>query len=262
MTVTLASPWNPRGELSRLQRLLPQLQALYHRLVITLPPQVSHDVVDALKAMDEEKIVVVVTGEWAHGRYSAVRRALDTEADFVHYVDMDRLLRWVETRPEEWQQTVSTVQQHDFLVIGRSKAAWKTHPHALRQTERIANMVFSHLLGKPLDLSAGSKGMRRAVARFIIDHTQPERALGTDSEWVVMAQRGGFEIASLEVDGLDWETADRHQQAAATAEEQQRQATAYDEDAEHWALRVRVALEIVEVGLRALQKPLDEEAES
>lgn len=257
MSVSLATAWNPRGELARFRRLHPLLISVYRDLVITLPPDVDAAVVQTLAAM--ERVKPVVTPEWPWGRYLALQHA--QAADHIHYADFDRLLRWVETRPDEWRQTVQVVVLSDCLVIGRTEQAWATHPQALRQTEAISNAVFSHLLGQELDLSAGSKGFSQAAVATLMTNTQPGRALGADSEWVVVLHRAGFPIDTILVDGLDWETADRHQEAAANSHSQKKAAEKYDLDASHWAMRVGVAAEIVQAGLDALTRPITQEAE-
>lgn len=254
MSVALATAWNPRGELARFERLYPQLASVYRRLVVTLPPDVDSAVVAALESM--ERVQPLVTPEWSSGRYLALKTALETGVDYIHYADFDRLLRWVETRPAEWRQTVQVVVLSDCLVIGRTAQAWATHPQALQQTEAISNAVFSQLLGQNLDLSAGSKGFSRAAVEMLMANTQPGQALGADSEWIVILHRAGVPIETVQADGLDWETADRHQVAAAGFDAQQAAAARYDQESANWAMRVGVAAEIVRAGLDAMQRPL------
>ncbi len=256
MTVALASPWNPRGELSRFQRLYPLLQSVYADMVITLPPQADMRVVEALQTLPH--VTPVVTPEWLQGRYLALKTSLETGANHIHYADFDRLLRWVETRPDEWRQTVQGVLLSDCLVIGRTPQAWETHPRALRETEAVSNGVFSHLLGMPLDLSAGSKGFSQAAAQVLVTNMRPDRPMGADSEWIVLLHRAGFTVDVVQVDGLDWESADRYQDAAADQQAQSAAAALYDQDPQHWAMRVGVAAEIVESGLDALRRELVE----
>lgn len=254
MTVALASPWNPRGEFSRFERLQPLLASAYSHLVITLPPQADPEIVAALEAMPQVK--PIVTPQWPVGRYLALKAALETGVDFIHYVDFDRLLRWSETRPDEWRQTVQIVTQHDYLVIGRTAQAWATHPRALQETEAVSNSVFSNLLGQDLDLSAGSKGFSQAAASAITANALPDRPMGADAEWTVLAHRTGFVVDMLRVDGLDWESADRYQTTAANGDAQKAAAARYDEDPANWSMRVGVAAEIVEAGFAALHREL------
>jgi hypothetical protein len=252
--VTLAATYDPRGEINRLRRFYPLMQAVYSDIIIVLPPYAPPEDVEAVRALDGADVMVVE--DWTYGRYRALEKSLEKRADAIHYVDMDRLLRWVELREAEWRMIVEAVRRSDCLVIGRTEYAWETHPQALRQTEKIPNGLFSRLLGMELDLSAGSKGFSREVAEVIVANTTVGRSLGTDAEWVIVPQRAGFRLDVLLVDGLDWETADRYRDTAADAETQRIKAAEYDADAQNWALRVWVAQEIVEMGLQALDRPL------
>lgn len=260
MSVALGVTWNPRGELSRFERLLPQLRQVYSGVAISFPPLADPAVVRLF--MDGQyagrpDLRLFVNPEWSWGRYMALRTALLLDADHIHYADMDRLLRWVETRPLEWQQSVQEIQATDCLVMGRSQAAYRTHPQSLVQTEKISNRVVSLFLGQEMDVSAGSKGFSRSAAEFLVMNTRPGRALGTDAEWPILLKRAGFRVEYRVVDGLDWESADRYQEQAAGPEGQRLAAEQVDADPRSWEWRVRVAQEIVEVALEAANKTLE-----
>ena len=257
MSVALGATWNPHGEEARLVGLWPRLSTVYARVIICQPPHVERAKAQALQA--ELGAQVEVMEDWQAGRYRALRGAFETGADFIQYADMDRLLRWVETRPEEWLATLAAIPKTDCLVIGRTPAAYATHPQALIQTEAIPNYLFSRLLNQPLDLSAGSKGFSRAAAAFILANSVPTRSLGADAEWPVLCRRGGFRVESWLVDGLDWESADRYRSQAADAGLQCQAALAYDQDAAHWAWRVQVADEIVQAGMEAWTRTIKDE---
>lgn len=259
MSVTLAATFNPRGEVGRLRRLYALLKVAYDHIVISLPPVLAME--DAFAIRELPGAIIHVNEDWSHGRFMSLQLAAQTQSDHIHYADMDRLLRWVETRSQEWKQTLNRIEQVDCLVIGRTQAAWETHPHALRDTEAITNDLFSRLLGQRLDLSAGSKGFSRNAADFILANSQPRRAIGTDSEWIVLLHRAGFRIDTMLVDGLDWEIADQHQDKAADANRQREMAARYDADPKHWSRRVEIAHEIVEAGLDAWTRTLHLEGE-
>lgn len=259
MTIALAATWNPRGELERFEQLLPALEEIYARIVISFPPAAEEHVVHLFtegRFSALSNIVVVQNQIWSWGRYMALQKALQTSVSHIHYADMDRLLRWVETQPKEWRTRVAQIEAADYLIMGRSAAAYATHPQALVKTEAISNRLISQLVGQALDVSAGSKGFSRRAAQFLVDQTQPGQALGTDGAWTVLLHRAGFRIDYCEVDGLGWETADRYQKRSASAEQQQMLAGAYDKDPAHWAMRVEVALEIVQAGLDAAARDL------
>jgi hypothetical protein len=251
MSIYLASAWHPRGELPRLLALLPSLRREYAALCLSLPPDTPPQAVEGLKDIDSVRIIP--TTDWSHGRHEAVQAAVAEGGRWIHYADLDRLLRWVETEAVEWRDTLSVIREYDCLVIGRTPKALGTHPRSLQTTEMLVNQVFGWLLGQPLDLSAGSKGFSRAAAEHLLATSPKGRALGTDAEWPVRLSQAGFRVGSVLVDGLGWETADRYQPAAADRSGQIEAALAYDADPENWARRVAIAAEIFQAGLQAMR---------
>lgn len=252
--VILAATWHPRGELPRLQQLLPRLRAAYRGIAIALPPDL--DAEEALRIQEVVGSTPTIPADWAQGRHAALQRALDLPGSHIHYADMDRLLHWVEAWPEEWQQTLAVIPAHDCLVLGRSKRAWETHPLAMRETERSINEIFSHLLGQEMDFGAGSRGLSRAAATFLLANSPPGRASGTDAEWPVLLHRGGFAVDYLAVEGLEWETPDRAAGGVADEEARRQAAAAYDQDTKHWLARTALALEIIQAGMEAIRRNL------
>ena len=219
--MTLASTWRPRGEMQRFQKLRSALEQHYQDIIIVVPRQIGPAELDRVKALDTPPdISIVVSPEPPWSRYLALQASLKSETGHIHYVDMDRLLRWVETRPEEWQQVLTQITTTDCLIIGRTEAAFETHPQALQQTERIINAVFSRLLGQVLDLGGGSRGFSRAAVEYLMDQTSP--GPWVDAEWPMLLHQAGFGLDYLAVDGLDWESADRYRcQAADPATQRQ-----------------------------------------
>ena len=255
MTIALATAWRPRGELTRFINLLPHLQNAYSGIAVSLPPEADEKVVKHLQELPPVK--VVITPDWSSGRYLALQHALEIDCTHIQYADFDRLLRWIETRPQEWQQTLEIIQQHDCLIIGRSAASYQTHPQALIQTEAISNLVVSYLAGQAMDVSAGSKGFSREAAEYILANCEPGHALGTDAEWPLVLSRAGFQVNYVTVDGLDWESADRFQKTAADQHSQKKAAEDYDADPENWAKRVGVAMEIVQLGINTVGREIN-----
>ena len=242
--------------MKRWERLLPLIASEYQWLAIILPPD-AHNEADQLSEIigsvyKPDDFRVRVVDEWPNGRYQALVEALRwREAMYVQYADADRLLRWIETKPQEWRSALAAFGDWDCLVYSRTAAAYATHPQALVQTERISNRVISYLIGQEVDASAGAKAFSRAAVEYLVKHTSPAPALGTDGDWLVTLQRAGFRIGQYAVDGLDWETADRYNDTAADPESQRQAAQDYDADPSHWQMRVKVAAEIVECGLES-----------
>ncbi len=260
MTIALAATWNPRGEINRFERLLPKLSEIYTGMAVVIPSTTTPDVmkeITSFKCLEEFNLQIIETIEWTQGRHLALQRTLGFNTSHVQYADMDRLLRWVETHPEELLRVSLEIEATDCLIIGRTQAAYSTHPLALVRTEAISNLVVSYFIERSVDVSAGSKGFSKRAVEFIIKHSFPIMALGKDAEWPILLYRAGFAISYTEVDGLDWETADRYRDQAADLEDQRKLAEAYDANPANWAQRVAVAFEIVQSGLAAQQRSLD-----
>lgn len=253
--IIIASPWQPRGELARFVRYYPRLQSIFDGgLVVALPPTDSQAEVETLNGLGVRHAFY----DGYNGRHLVVRMALETDAEHVLYCDMDRLIRWLELRPDELREVAQRVQTTDSLIIGRTSHAYATHSRTLIETERIPNMMFSHYFGRAMDFSAGARGLSRRAAEFIMRHgADDENALWMDAGWAVLVKRVGYAWDYVEVEGLDWETADRDLAQAATREQQQALAAIQDGDAALWLMRSRVAQQITYYGLRALDWPLD-----
>jgi len=254
MTIALATAWNPRGEFSRFETLHPRLLEEYVGMAISLPPEVDPQLAKKMNALP--RVDTVVTEHWSHGRYMALKLVEEIGATHVQYADFDRLLRWVETYPDEWKYVLKQAQEVDCLILGRSPDAYQTHPKALVETEAISNLVVSSLLGRTMDISAGSKCFSKHACRTILANSVPGNALGTDAEWPIIMKHSDFTVNYLEVDGLEWESADRYQDKAADRYSQETAATIYDADPENWSRRVAIAMEIVKVGFDTINSKL------
>jgi SAM-dependent methyltransferase len=248
MSVYLATTWYPRGELPRFTRFLPMLEEEYAGIVISLIPSDDQNVMRQFTSGEfllDLKLTFHVNEDGRWGRYMALKKALETPTDFIHYVDMDRLLHWVETQPEEWKHMVGEVEKSDCIIFGRTQTAFLTHPQALIATEMISNQVVSGILGKEMDVSAGSKSFSRSAAQYIINQCQPDNSIGTDAEWPIRLKQAGFRLNYIQVEGLDWESADQFHLQAANADEQAKTALEYDADPKNWSHRIEIASEII-----------------
>ena len=252
MGVALTCTWRPRAEGARWRELRPRLGRLYERIIVVVPTDADLAQVQSLAAMFD--IDMQVSSQPSYQRYEALQRAWQSGADHIHCADGDRLLHWAETLFEELAAMVAAVQQCECLIVGRSERALATHPRALRETESIINAVGSYLLRQPVDLGGGSRGFSRAAAQAVLRYAEPGNF--ADGEWPVLARRCDFQVSTLAVDGLDWETPDHYQQRVADRERQRQMAEQQDQEPERWARRTATALRIVQEALAAADRPL------
>jgi hypothetical protein len=253
MSVTLACTWRPRGQLDRFHRLYPMIAALYSDIVIALLSD-ERAIVNALQ--EYPNVIVVQPTDMSWGRHLAIFTAAEKQNNAIHYIDFDRMLRWLETQPTEVQDIIDLISQYDCLIIGRTPEAFSTHAQALQQTETIVNAVVSFLLGQPVDVGGGSRGFSHQAALFLQQQSMLGNALGTDAEWPILLQRGGFSVGYSAAQGLTWEVPDHYRQHAVDPVSQQAAADEYDRDASRWEMRVKTAQGIIDAALKAAQKTL------
>jgi hypothetical protein len=248
--IALASTWHPRGETERLARAWKIISEKFRSVSVVVPSDAPcAQLADEVGAARQQFFSAT---NWSRARYEALHLAVESGAAAIEYVDMDHLLRWIETRPDEWHKVTDTAVHTPFLVIGRSPQAYSTYPLAITETERPINHVFSRIFGQEMDLCAATRGMSRDVARVLQQESTSAATFGVDTEWPAIAFRRDVELAYIEVDGLDWESADQYQSSAADAARQSRLAALYDRDPENWSFRVRAAEGMIRSGLAAL----------
>jgi len=183
-------------------------------------------------------------------RRQALRLGLDAGAAHLHLCDLDRALHWMDRCPDELEQTAAAIPDYDLLVIGRTSRAFETHPPYQTQTEALANLVFGLALGRAMDITAGSRGLSRRAAEYLLAHSQ-EPGVGVDAEWPLLLQRAsGFQIGYCACEGLDFETPDRYGPEIEAAGGLTAWMAAMNSDPQRWAHRLRMATEIAAAAAR------------
>jgi len=238
-----------------LLKLRDALAVLYEAVVIIVPPDVPDEVIQTVGSLPG--IDLHMTAAWRSGKHQSLQRSLETDVEWVHYCDFDRLLHWLECYPEELAALIVAASS-DCLILGRTERAWATHPRCMIETEALFSVPFSHLLHHPMDLGAGSRVFSRKAAEIIVEQCQAEWGWAVDVAWPLALQAAGCSIAYREVDGLAWETPDQHREQAADENTRRQMIQTYDGDPVRWRERVAVADEIMRVGVLALEKLAEE----
>lgn len=191
-----------------LGQCMPEFMKLYEFFVVVATSSTSQRTIDVL---GEHKAKVFQDGKEHIGlsRRMAVERGLEhAGVDYLHYCDLDRLIHWNLNYPDELKAIVTQkIQQTDFLVIGRTAEAFESHPQALKQTESVTNSVLSSILGRKMDVAAGSCGMSRAAAEKIVE-SSTELTNATDAEWPMLIHcrtNGELGLDFVEINGLEFE---------------------------------------------------------
>lgn len=144
-------------------------------------------------------------------RRDSVDLALKTNCEHIFYCDGDRMLHWLEHYPDELLAVINAIQQSDFTVLGRTPRAFRSHPAPLQETENIITYLFTKVSGRAWDTLAAARGMSRQAATSIVQNCTDD-AISNDVTWPLLAmQHGDWKLNYLEVEGLEYETADRLQ---------------------------------------------------
>jgi hypothetical protein len=139
-------------------------------------------------------------GNIGESRRNCLRRGLETDCEYFHFVDFDRLLYWYMTYPEELKQVIRLIQCDKFTIIGRTKAAFDSHPDYQRITEGLINSLFMD--GK-YDVLAASRGITRHAAATILNNSKAINPACIDVEWCTILLRN---INYIQVNGLAYES--------------------------------------------------------
>jgi hypothetical protein len=154
--------------------------------------------------------------------------------------DFDRALHWAEWFPDELA-AVAVDAGFDFTVLGRTQRAFATHPAHQRETEALINRVFETVCGAAWDVTAGARSLSRPAAEALVAESTDD-AISNDVTWpLLLRARGRFSVGFTAVDGLEFETADRHADEVAAAGGLARWIESLDRDALRWAQRLELA---------------------
>ena len=251
MVMLVSTLHDPDGRMvEATERLLGQLMELYEGIAVVATPSTSPRLLGALSGTTVESIEES-NGAVGVGRRHALRLGLRPGASHLHYCDFDRVLHWIGRYPSELAATVSAIQSHDYLMIGRTERAFATHPRVQVDTEGITNHAFSLWYGEPVDVAAGSCGVSRRAARLLLERsTAPTNA--TDTEWPAIVRMAGMGVGFIRTEGLEFETPDYFGEEIATAGSLESWMEQRSRPLEAWVSRTRLALESLEA-LRAVE---------
>jgi hypothetical protein len=243
MQTALAMAWRFNSDdVARFRRLMPIMETLYSGISIVTMPDCDPQLVEELRAIPNLKLLIGQRPN-ENRRYLTIQQALEFEqVTHIHYCDGDHVLSRMESFLDDWKQSVFAIHVTDCLIIGRSQAVFESYPPALKETEKIINLVGSHLLGQPVDLGSGSRGFSRRAVEFLVKYAPPEtHGIATDLEWPVLLSQAGFRVTTYESNGAVYEIAN----------EAARQRL---ESVEQWSKRTDVARIIIQAGVEAANR--------
>lgn len=237
---------DPDGRLrEQTQRILPSLLELFDQIVVLATSTTQPQSVELLQAHGalvsyEEKNQAIGLNGLGKARRGILELALQQQAETLLFCDFDRMLHWAEFYPEELRQVISQIPSADFTVLGRTERAFRSHPRMQYDTESIINTVYAQVSGNAWDVTAAARGISRRAAQAILENC-PDETIGTDVSWPLYCASIGLNLAYLQTEGLEFETADRFADQVARAGGLAQWIAELDANPQRWVERLEVA---------------------
>jgi hypothetical protein len=140
---------------------------------------------------------------------AVLKMATKSSNEHIHLLDFDRALHWVKRFPRELRDVIAILPTYKgYVSFVRTSRAFKSHPQTQKATEKIINIIASEVAGITIDIMSGSFGFQKSLAQKIIKEAK-RRDYGIYAETLLIALRYRYLIATIEVEGLEWETPDQ-----------------------------------------------------
>lgn len=249
---------DPEGRLNdHIQRLLSPIQDLYGSIVVRISSESHPQSIELLRAAGAQVTLgsAKESGlrELGRVRRQVVADALHTDCAYIHLCDFDRLLHWVEFHSAELQAVLNWLPTYDFVVLGRTKQAFQSHPRVQRHTERIINFAFARQSGDSWDVTAASRGISRRAAE-LLNAKSSDDTIGNDCTWPLLLRSApGMTLGYWPTNGLEFETADRYADEIAAVGGIEAWKARIDDDLHAWELR----LELARIEIAAMREHLN-----
>jgi hypothetical protein len=254
--------YDPHDRLREKFRPVADLLRHFRSISIACTEHTSDRLTTALEQVGAQTIRAL-GGSIGTSRRAALTAAMDSSPDWVLYCDFDRWVHWAIHFPAELENLPSKLAQPQrgadpcYVCVGRSERAFKTHPETQQIPESATNRAISLQFGQPLDAVAGACWMNTQAARLILrDSREPSAA--TDLEWPALINRSCTgRVASIETEGLEFETATFYETEIAQAGGRDAWIRATYDRTDVWADRLRLAADSVAALVRVGSLPTD-----
>jgi len=175
--------------LPAMKAYLQRASSIYNKMYIVISDE-TNDAVEAEARKNGLKTFRIPKKGAAFARRQALRLVFENfeEAATYHYCDFDRLLTWLEVGTAELKHTIETCPDVDYLLLGRTKQAFQSHPLEWQETEKWTNHLFSLAIGFEADVTAGSCIMSSRALKAIVAELPYSIGKMTDAEWPLLVK--------------------------------------------------------------------------
>lgn len=190
------------------------ISKLYKVKVASITKRTSPKTAKLLKDFSFIVVFSPSDNEIGSSRKNAVKTAQEnSNLKWIHYCDLDRLLHWVKSYPQELKKIISKTPVNPYTAIGRTKKAWQTHPKVMVDAEKTENNAINNFFNLNVaDFTAGSCLISRQAAQLILKlSVEPTNA--TDLEWpAIIKKYMRVTPACILTKGMEFETPDYYKE--------------------------------------------------
>lgn len=189
-----------------ISRYAPSINEIFDKIYICISDKTNKKIAD-ICAEHFVNVRVIKKNGAADARRKVLKYALSelqTEQNIM-YCDFDRVITWIKLYPKELIEVTSKINVNldaDYLVVGRTKRAFSTHPSSWKDTEVVTNKIGALAFGlKNLDITAGASIFTLRAGISISEFSKHSH---TDCEWPKIIVDKSGTIGEIKVDGLSY----------------------------------------------------------
>jgi hypothetical protein len=184
-----------------------ELRTQFRTSLVVYTPKTHHDEVSQLKELGCK---TYKADETIANTYQIALEQACKPRTRILYCDLDRALHWMKAYPSELARIIKTPMENDFVLLGRTKRAFYTHPETQTLTEGIGNKITSKLLDftDTRDVLGTTWLLTPDLAKQVLE-IESSNQYGFYAEWPITLWRSAQRPKYVEAEGLEWETPDR-----------------------------------------------------
>lgn len=250
--ILAATTHDPEGQfVPILEKWFSLVAARFEKIVVASSPGLHPETEKILRQSGADVYVIGKNIVGLNYR-TAIKEAAKHGA--VLYVDLDRILHWVSSFPEELDKIISALPGKEWVIFERNPRAMATHHEPLKATEPIFSLVIDSLSGwGRRDFLSGAFYFSKSVANLFCEKVTNDEQ-GWWGQYLVAMLKNGLRPEFISCEGLEWETPDRFQKEIELAGGFEKWKKQLEESPREWAMRVDWVTQWIDAALDAWKR--------
>lgn len=200
---------------SLLVTALPMIKKIFSQKIVYCTPS-TKDAAYEFLTNEGFQVIISESMKQVENYKKSIKIAIDyvenPQVQKIFYIDFDRLIHWINSYPDEFQNIFKINSDIDYLHIGRTSRAFETHPSTQKETEKIINELGSKTLGfkETRDIISVCYFFTKELGEKFLEFKN-FTTTGFYCAWPIIFWKYASKKRYIEVEGLEWETPDKFQ---------------------------------------------------